>query len=99
MIYTSILVALIILQILDGVSTYLVIKSGGVELNGIVKKFLDKLGLVNGLIVAKTLGSAFAVALYFGFPDVWCVTAAIVLVVVYTGVVINNFVVYKRIKA
>lgn len=79
---------LIILQYLDGVTTYRLLQKGGRELNPLVATVIDWFGVVGGLVAVK--GSAVALLVGLSFlsdaPWGWLALAC----VVYVGVVVNN---------
>lgn len=84
---------LCVLNLIDAATTYYIIKSGvGHEANAIMAKLISWLGLGAGLALPKL---AVLVALYIVAPPAW---ALIGLVVLYTGVVINNVLVIQRSK-
>jgi hypothetical protein len=81
-------VILVALQILDYVSTIKALESGkGVEANPLVKWFMDKMGVRQGLAVLKGVGIAVAFYLY----SIQSVIGLAVLLVFYGYIVINNF--------
>jgi hypothetical protein len=60
------LLVLLLLQALDGLSTYRIISEGkGYEANPVVAKILDSLGLVPGLVVSKVVASAACLLFYY----------------------------------
>ncbi len=96
------LVVLALLQILDIYTTYNILKLGGRELNPILNKLFDKVGVIPGLIVPKSIYIGILMYYYlvnstsmqsFG----WLVSLT-VIVLIYIGVVFNNFKVLKGMK-
>lgn len=93
------MIALVLfLQVLDGVSTYHVIKDGGRELNPIVGWCIDHFDLYWGLLVAKGWAVvAILIAAKFG---VWTTfggfVALCVIALLYVAIVINNLRVLYR---
>lgn len=87
----TLMYVLIGLQGLDFVSTYRGIKSGKAkEANPVVAWLLKKLGLVIGLIIAKSVGVAVAVGMYLFAPIM-----LVPFIAIYTYVVCNNFKITK----
>lgn len=80
---------LIILQYLDGVTTYRLLQKGGRELNPLVAAVIDWFGVVGGLVAVKGAAVALLVGLSFlsDAPWGWLALAC----VVYVGVVVNNY--------
>ena len=87
MIYMA-LALFIALQVADIITTLLILRDGGRELNPVVKWFIDRLGPVAGLLVIKLLACAIlSYAVYSGAVNVWIVYA---LCAVYVYVVGRN---------
>lgn len=81
-------VLLATLQIFDYVSTVKALESGkGVEANPLVKWFMDKMGVRQGLAVLKGVGIAAAFYLY----SIQSVIGLGVLIALYGYIVVNNF--------
>lgn len=78
------------LQIGDGVTTYFALQKQGVrEWNRIMRRLFDRLGVVQGLALAKSFGVAVCwVAYAYGGP--FAVYALGFIVALYAVVVINN---------
>ena len=60
----------VLFQLADGYFTYGILQAGGKELNFIVKMLISKFGILNGLIIAKTVAIAigFAICLFLPCP-------------------------------
>lgn len=83
------IVILTILQIADSVLTYLLLKSGGSELNPVMRWLMGGIGIVPALILVKSL-----MLVYLIWASVlWLNIAACI---VYTLVVLWNFKEYKK---
>ena len=81
-------VILVALQILDYVSTIKALESKkGVEANPLVRWFMDKMGVRQGLAALKGVGIAVAFYLY----SIQSVIGLAVLILIYAGIVLNNF--------
>ena len=84
------------LNIVDIVTTCTILKNGGKEVNPIIKKIIDALGVVWGLVIAKScvLILLFTVTLIIGIH--WLLYVAYILIIVLYGwVIVHNF---KNIK-
>ena len=84
----------VVIQVLDVVSTYLVLKNGGVEANPILNWVLEKFGGWVAIFVKLAL-SGFAGYIFFSMGYViwlWCLNALVGFVV------INNFRIWKKIR-
>ena len=84
------------LNIADIVTTYTILKNGGKEVNPIIKKIMNALGVVWGLILVKScvLTLLFVVTFIIGVH--WLLYIAyVLLIVLYGWVVVHNF---KNIK-
>ena len=85
MIYIA-LAIFIALQVSDIITTLLILRNGGRELNPVVKCFIDRLGAVAGLIVIKLLaGAILGYAVYAGAVNAVFVFALCALYVVVVG--------------
>lgn len=83
------LVLLVVLQYLDGWTTYKVLSKGGRELNPVVRWFINQFGLLNGLVLVKgSLAVALIAATFYGTMPWWVLG---VLCVLYVVVVAHNF--------
>jgi hypothetical protein len=80
---------LVVIALLDCVSTYYLLKRGGRELNPVVDFFIDRLGLHGGLAAAKvvTLAGAF----YYAEAIVLDLATTYSTLVGYAGVAAWNF--------
>ena len=86
----ALLTVLLLLQYFDGLTTYRLLSGGGRELNPVVRFFLDRLGLLPGLLVVKGLVSvAVAAATFYGSMPWWLLVA---LIAIYIAVVTHNLV-------
>ena len=83
------LILVILLQALDGWTTYQGLQGKAVEWNKIVKAVLDKLGLIPGLILVKGFGVGIALIAYF-FAGVYTPWVLGAIFIGYTWVVWNN---------
>lgn len=90
MIYLTIL--LILMQVFDFYSTYIILKNGGSELNPVVDFLIQKIGLVAALIIAKGVAVIGVLVIYY--VDV--LIAILILVAVYSYVCFNNYKAMKR---
>lgn len=91
-----ILSILIALQLLDGLTTWLVLKRGGYEANPVLVKLSEFLRRFTGakwawLVVAKLFGVAASWWLVFNAPAWFCY----VLALIYASVVVNNIRAYR----
>lgn len=87
------LIALILLQIADGLTTYAIIKHGGYERNPAVRWVMAKLGLIPALIAVKVWAIGLLFILYLIPLGTY---AMIPLALLYVWVVANNVRVYRR---
>lgn len=85
--YSILLGWYLITQALDFYTTYRVVGNGGTELNPIVAKLIEKLGLVMALGVAKTVGAIAGV--YLAIYEQYIPLSG--LCVLYTYVVVHNY--------
>lgn len=85
MIYLTIL--LILMQVFDFYSTYIILKNGGSELSPVVDFLIQKIGLVAALVVAKGVAVVGVLAIYYADALI----AILILVAVYSYVCFNNY--------
>jgi hypothetical protein len=101
-IYVIILLSLAILNILDGYSTYLVVKNGSLknEKNPIARLIFKKMGLSKGIILAKSiiLISLFVYYNLYKTSDIVTIISLSAMNILYMLVVINNYKIYFSIK-
>lgn len=71
-------ILLTILQIFDGWTTYKIIKRGGKELNPIVRSLIERLGLYQGLLVAKGFAVALGWVLVLFSAPAWTVVLVLI---------------------
>jgi len=90
---TEAIIAYVLANILDVVSTKKVLKNGGVELNPILRFAMDKGG--NKWIVLKLMLAGIALGIFLYVNLIWVVWA---LAAVYAGVALNNFKIAKKLK-
>ena len=83
-----------LLQFLDGLTTHLVIRRGGREVNPVVLWVMRRIGTAPALVLLKALGIACGVVLYT-FADSGGVYALAILTAAYAAVVINNYKAYR----
>jgi hypothetical protein len=81
----------VILKLLDVITTYLALTSGGIELNPIVGYLISSLGLIGGLVVVFLI---FLVAISFIRKNY----LFIILVITHAIVVINNLIAIWRLQ-
>jgi hypothetical protein len=79
----------VLLQIGDGLTTYLAINKGNVEANKILKTLFDQIGLIPGLILAKGFTVGICVVAYL-FAGVYAPYVLGLIVAGYSWVVWNN---------
>lgn len=84
--------ALALLQALDVLSTVHVLKRGGQELNPVMRKAMDKLGMLPALLITKAafLGLVAAGIQYAALPMQWQLLFLIGVSVFYVGIVVHN---------
>ena len=89
--------ALTVLQVFDGWTTYTILKWGGVELNVVVRWFMDKLGVYPALVVSKTAAIALVWVIALNPIDItpFLLTA---LALFYGFVAARNYGVLSRMK-
>jgi len=93
MIIDLLLLSILILNIVDIYTTYQAISnSNAKELNPIVRFFIDKLGLVFGLLLTKAIFIAFIIAVYQYLP----IYALIGINILYIAIIINNLIIIKK---
>lgn len=86
------LIILIVLQVMDGYSTYRIISEGkGHEANPMVAFMIDKLGLASGLNITKAAVIGLLVYCSLSSVSIVLTTALFVLVVLYSIIVAHNF--------
>ena len=80
-----------LLQIADGISTYICLRRPDRhEANGILKSLFDKIGLVPGLILVKGFGIAICAVAYF-FAGMWTPYVLGAICIGYAWVCWNNY--------
>ena len=79
------LIAILLLQVLDGYSTYRILRNGGVEYNPVLRWLITKLGVVATMVITKSFVAAVAVGLFIIHSD-----AVYLGVVLYLAIVGNN---------
>jgi hypothetical protein len=80
-------VLFLIMQALDGLTTYVILKQGGRELNPFMQIAMNFLGVLPALILVKMIVIA-VFAVYFEFIPAW---AWLLVIGVYGYVLFNNF--------
>ena len=88
------LTANVVLQVVDFVSTYLIINKGGKEVNPVVRFLINKFSLFGGLVIAKSIGVAIVLYLY----SLSSVVGLSIMAVFFQLIAINNIKVYLRMK-
>ena len=80
-----------LLQVADGISTYLCLRRPDrTEANGILKSLFDAIGLVPGLILVKGIGIAICVVAYL-FAGIYTTYLLGALCIGYAWVLWNNY--------
>lgn len=79
--------AIFLTQIADALSTKLGLELGAVEANGVMATFITEHGIIN-FIIFKSLAALFLIWAFWKRP-----VAAVVVITLYIGVVINNLIV------
>lgn len=80
-------VLIILLQISDLITTMMALQKKGLkEANPLIQKLIDKLGLIEGLLLAKGVGVVSAFILYQAGATIILLLA----VLIYAAIVINN---------
>ncbi len=87
--------SLVVLQILDVLTTIKVLELGGYEANPIMKKAMDKLGVMQAIIGIKC---AYSLALFGAFIYLNIFWFWVIMNVFYFAIIVNNFIVIKRLK-
>lgn len=89
-------VFLVGLNVVDIISTYIILKNGGREINFVIQKIMDKLGVLWGLILAKSCALILLFTVTFIVGIHWVLYIVYVTVIIlYGGVVVHNL---KNIK-
>lgn len=90
---TLLFILFCLLQIGDFITTKIILNNGGVELNPIMRKLFEKVGVSNGLLFTKLS----IIILFFFLIHLQLITdwAMLILIAVYLFVVYNN---YRQIK-
>lgn len=78
-------ILVVALQAADGFLTWRILRAGGRELNPLVKFFMDRLGFVPGLVVAKLVPVAVAIYVHGQLVPL------LVIAAVYAWVVLHNW--------
>jgi hypothetical protein len=76
----------------DGWTTYRILRSGGRELNPVIKWLVERIGLLPALIVTRAVGAGLVWSLVLG--GAWYVIAVLDLIFAYT--VYNNVMVMRK---
>jgi hypothetical protein len=85
----ALLILVIALQIVDVVTTVIILRRGGRELNPVLNWLMGKVGVLNALLAVKAvLIAVLLIAYSAGFPGL--VYGAVFLVVLYIGIAVNN---------
>lgn len=89
-------VFLVGLNVVDIISTYIILKNGGREINFVIQKIMDKLGVLWGLILAKSCALILLFTVTFIVGIHWVLYIVYVTVIILYGwVVVHNL---KNIK-
>lgn len=91
-------VALSILQVVDIVTTYRIIKAGGRECNPIMAAILERIGVLKGLILVKAVFLAFVGVVAWLLAGIHLLVAIALLVVIYGFTCLSNLSVLKGLK-
>ena len=91
------LLALTILQVFDGWTTYKIMRLGGRELNPVVRWIMEKIGAYEGLLVAKSFSIALIWVLVLNPISITPVLLG-VLGILYGFIAIQNYKVLLRMK-
>ena len=83
---------LIVLQVLDAVSTVIALDGGGHEVNPILKKIMDKIGVIPALVLVKGA----AVAFFWYYREVLPQPLVLLLCLGYIWLVVNNIRVIRK---
>ncbi len=85
------LIGLAILQILDGMSTYEVLKSQkGVEANVLMKWLFERIGVIPTFVVTKTALMGVVIAACLLYPSIYLSGVLVLIIGGYLWVVSNN---------
>lgn len=87
------LAILTLLQLVDGWTTYRIIKRGGSEKNPVVKKLIEKFGLYTGLVIAKSFAVVMFIVLLLLSTPTWILLGVIVF---YVWVAVHNIQVLQK---
>lgn len=88
-IYIIATIILLVLQFADAWTTHRILSRGGKELNGVVRFFINKFGLLNGLLIAKVpLGLMIIASAVFQWMPKYMLLG---LCALYLLVVLHNF--------
>ena len=82
---------IVILQLLDIISTLRAFRAGAIEGNPIVAWIIDKLGVIPGLVVAKAATLAGVLAVMIIAPPPLPLILLLVVAAVYAWFVVRNF--------
>ena len=85
----SFLIVIIALNILDVYTTYKILSGGGREVNSYVKWFIDRLGLLKGLLASKIIIIPFIWCIIF-YQSIEVILLSILLLCFYIWVVFHN---------
>lgn len=85
-------IILILLQVIDFVTTYIIFKRGGKERFYLTKWLIDKFGLNIGLGISKGICVVIVLSMWITNPPIML---PITVVIFYIGILINNFIVLK----
>ncbi len=80
-------ILLCLLNAVDVLTTYYLLNNGGKELNKLISLFIDKIGLLPGLVIPKVL--VMAVLYQYIKTEYWFYVAT-ALICLYMAVVVNN---------
>jgi hypothetical protein len=86
---------LILLQIIDIVTTLKILELGGYEANPIMRKAMELFGVKPALIGVK---SVYVILLLLAFLYLNSLVFWILMCLFYLAIVVNNVIVYKRLK-
>jgi len=87
------IIAYVIANLLDVISTNKVLKNGGKELNPVMRWAMDKFG--KAWVIPKFLLAGIALGLFLYFGVLWLVWVA---AAVYGAVAVNNFRIAKKLE-
>ena len=83
---------IVALQVADVLSTLYAFRNGAVEANPVMRKLMDTLGTVPGLLLPKVVYGG----LVWFYRDALTIEAVAVVAVLYVAVVVNNVRVAKK---